>query len=68
MGGFSVFKKAGNHILLITQMNIYLFIYLFIYLSFIFRASPVAYGSTQAKGQTGDVAADLHHSHSNAGS
>ena len=32
----------------------------------LFRAAPVAYGSSQAKGQTGDVVADLHHSHSNA--
>ena len=33
---------------------------------FVFRAAP--YGGSQAKGQTGAVAASLHHSHSNAGS
>ena len=32
------------------------------------RASPMAYGGPQARGQIGAVAADLHHSHSNAGS
>ena len=40
----------------------YLFIYLF------FRAAPTAYGDSQARGRTGAAAADLHHSHSNAGS
>ena len=30
----------------------------------VFRATPVAYGSSQAKGQIGAVAAGLHHSHS----
>ena len=29
-------------------------------------AVPVAYGSSQARGQTGAVAASLRHSHSNA--
>ena len=40
---------------------------LFIYL-FIFRAAPMAYGSSQARGQIGASAARLHHSHSNMGS
>ena len=30
------------------------------------KAASVAYGSSQAKGRTGTVAAGLHHSHSNA--
>ena len=34
----------------------------------LFRAIPVAYGSSQTRGQTGAVVASLHHSHSNAGS
>ena len=42
-----------------------LFIYLFIYL-FIFRTAPVAYGSSQARGQIRAASAILHHSHSNA--
>ena len=33
-----------------------------------FRASPTAYGHSQAKGWLGAAAASLHHSHSNAGS
>ena len=33
-----------------------------------FRAEPVAYGGSQARGLIGAVAAGLHHSHSNAGS
>ena len=32
------------------------------------RATPVAYGRSQARGRIGAVAAGLHHSHSNAGS
>ena len=35
---------------------------------FVFRATPAAYGSSQARGQTGAAAAGLHHSHSNVGS
>ena len=35
---------------------------------FFFRASPVAYGSSQARGPIGAIAASLHHSHSNVGS
>ena len=34
----------------------------------LFRATHVAYGSSQAMGQIRAVAAGLHHSHSNAGS
>jgi len=38
------------------------FFYLF------FRATPEAYGSSQASGQVRATAASLHHKHSNAGS
>ena len=34
----------------------------------LFRATPSAYGSSQARGQNEAAAAILHHSHSNAGS
>ena len=34
----------------------------------LFRASPVAYGSSQARGLNGATPASLHHSHSSAGS
>ena len=33
-----------------------------------FRATPMAHGSSQVRGLTRTAAADLHHSHSNAGS
>ena len=46
---------------------IYLFVYLFNLFS-LFRASPAAYRSSQARGRIGAVAAGLHHSHSNTGS
>ena len=36
--------------------------------SFFFRASPAAYGSSQARGHIRAAAASLRHSHSNAGS
>ena len=45
-------------------MLLFLFIYLF--LSF-FRATPAAYGGSQARGQMGATAAGLRHSYSNAG-
>ena len=35
---------------------------------FLLRATPEAYGSSQARDQIQAVAASLHHSHSNAGS
>ena len=35
---------------------------------FLFRAVPVAYRGSQARGVTGATAAGLRHSHSNAGS
>ena len=40
--------------------------YLFIYLFLLFKATPMAYGGSQARGQIGAVAASLHHSHSYA--
>ena len=35
-----------------------------LYLYFVFRATLVAYGGSQARGQFRAVAASLHHSHS----
>ena len=34
----------------------------------LFRATPAAFGNSQARGQIGAAAAGLHHSHSNSGS
>ena len=42
-----------------------LFVFCFVSL---FRATPAAYGSSQARGQIGAAADGLHHSHSNVGS
>ena len=38
---------------------------LFFFFFLLFRTIPEAYGSSQARGQIGAVAADLCHSHSN---
>ena len=45
---------------------IYVFVHLLTYC--LFKARFKAHGSSQARGWTGAVAADLHHSHSNLGS
>ena len=43
--------------------------YYFLLLLFcLFRAAPIAYGASQARGQIGATAASLHQSHSNVGS
>ena len=39
-----------------------------LFVCFLFRATPMAYGSSQASGRFGAVALGLHHSHSNLGS
>ena len=45
-----------------------MFIPVLLLLLLLFRAAPMAYGGSQARGQIGAVAAGLHHSDSNAGS
>ena len=47
--------------------NIFCHLRIDIYFLFVcfFRAAPVAYGSSQARGQIGAATAGLHHSHSN---
>ena len=53
-------KKGEGEIIILKQA-------LFIYLSIqLFRAAPVAHGSSQARGQIRAAAASLYHSHSNA--
>ena len=49
------------------SLSLSIFLSISIYLLF-FRAASTAYGSSQARGHIGAVAAGLHHSHSNAGS
>ena len=55
---------------LITPIIFYFIYYIFnfFYLSCPFRAAPAAYGSAQARGHIGAVAASLHQSQSNTGS
>ena len=43
-------------------------LFYFYFMFCLFRATPVAYGGSQARGRIGAVAACLHHSHSNTGS
>ena len=45
-----------------------LFILFYFILFYYFRATPTVYGSSQARGPIGAVAASLHHSRSNGGS
>ena len=46
----------------------FLFLFYFIYLFLLLRVAPVAYGSSQARGRTGAIAAGLCHSLSDMGS
>ena len=39
-----------------------------IFFDLFYRATPMAYGGSQASGQIGAVVAGLHHSHINVGS
>ena len=55
----------GNLCVVLTKGN---WIFCFIFCFLLFRAAPVAYGVSQARGQIGATAAGLHHSHSNTGS
>ena len=50
------------------RITIYLFIYLFIFIFSLSRATPTAYGGSQARGCIRAVAAGLYHSHSIVGS
>ena len=46
-------------------MCIYVYVYIYTHTHSLFRATPAAYGCSQARGPVGAVAADLHQSHSN---
>ena len=43
-----------------------LIFFIFNFFVYVFRAAPVAYGDSQAKGRIGVVATSLRHSHSSA--
>ena len=53
--------------LLTSSFSFFFFLFLF-FVFYLFRATPTAYGGSQARGLIGAVAADLHQSHSNTGS
>ena len=58
------FKKLNSgH----SVINIVIFFF-FVLFFFLFRAAPLAYGGSQARGRIGPAAASLCHSHSNVGS
>ena len=59
------FVFLGQFILLKICLSL---ITIIIIILFVFRAIPVAYGSSQARGQIGAAPAGLHHSHSYVGS
>ena len=53
--------------LLLETAHMYYTDYFFFFFAFCrFRAAPMAYGGSQARGLIGAVAAGLHQSHSNA--
>ena len=61
---FMILNKTGSNY---TFIIITLFFIIFLPF-FFFKATPAAYGSSQATGLIGAVAASLCHSHSNVGS
>ena len=60
----------GGHCLKKSLLHIvclFLFYFIFYFLKFwLFKAAPMAYGSSQARGPIGASAAGLHHSHSHS--
>ena len=52
-----------NKVLEVIHLEFFCFFFLFFLL---FRAELTAYGSSQARGQTGGTTASLHHKHSKA--
>ena len=59
-------KKAWTDVWL--PLSVFIFILFYFFSFFLFRATPVAYGSSQAGGWIRAAAVGLHHSHSNTGS
>ena len=52
---------ASDYLCIIVKANLFFFFFFAL-----FRATPMAYRSSQARGQIEATAAGLHHSHSNA--
>ena len=51
----------------LTAKSLWTSFFFFFFWSCLFRATPKAFGGSQARGQTGAIAAGLHYSHSNCG-
>ena len=70
LGDLSLDIREGICVYLDLDLDFFLFFFPFFFCCCccLFRAAPVAYGGSQARGQIGAIAAGLHHSHSNAGS
>ena len=61
--------ELQKHLVMLYVNYIYtIYIITLTYLHMLFRATPMAYGNSQARGRIGAGAASLCHSHSNAGS
>ena len=65
-----IYIHTHTYIHIYTHTYIYIYtlthIYTYIYIFCLFRATPVAYGGSQAEALIGAVAASLHHSHGNS--
>ena len=67
LGGKWIRSGGGGRVRNQTDLRSpYSLIYLFTYFFLLFRASPAAYGGSQARGRIGAIAASNSHSHSNA--
>jgi len=58
-------KEVLTHAMTWVNLEDDIFFFFFVFFAFS-RAAPVAYRGSQATGLIGDVAAGLHHSHSNS--
>ena len=66
VGFLSNYFSASFEMLFFVLFFVFAFTFFFFFFFLLFRAIPVAYGGSQARGQIGAVAAGLHHRHSNA--
>ena len=60
-------EVANKYFLLINYYLFQIFTFYFIYLFSLFRATPMTYGSSQARGPVGAAPASLSNSHRNMG-
>ena len=65
---FLNFRKQAEDLLPPVERFVEPVFFVCLFVFCLFREAPTAYGSSQARGPIGAVAAGLHHSHSNTGS